>query len=184
MENPLLSFLLSSFPWILKGGLKDVEYVKPWLKSWVLDIQGALSVMALAEYLEVWELIMEVQLRPNTCWCFSCSSGLYSTKLAYKTLFIGSISFEPCELIWRTWAPKKCQFFLWPAAHNRCWTADWLAPRGLPHPDRCPLCDQDAENIHHILFNWVFSRQVWLAGCSSFVILDWWITPLPQSPRR
>ena len=60
MENPLLSFLLSSFPWILKGGLKDVEYVKPWLNSWVLDIQGALSVTALAEYLEVWELIMEV----------------------------------------------------------------------------------------------------------------------------
>jgi hypothetical protein len=87
MENPLLSFL-SFFPWILKGGLKDVEYVKPWLNSWVLDIQGALSVTALAEYLEVWELIMEVQLRPNTCWRFSCSSGLYSTKSAYKTLFI------------------------------------------------------------------------------------------------
>ena len=34
--------------------------------SWVLDIQGASSVTALAEYLEVWELIMEVQLRTNT----------------------------------------------------------------------------------------------------------------------
>ena len=71
--------------------------------SWVLDIQGASSVTALAEYLEVWELIMEVQLQPNTpdqhSWRFSCSSGHYSTKSAYKTLFIGSISFEPCELI-------------------------------------------------------------------------------------
>ena len=71
--------------------------------SWVLDIQGALSVTALAEYLEVRELIVEVQLLPNTpdqhSWRFSCSSGHYSTKSAYKTLFIGSISFEPCELI-------------------------------------------------------------------------------------
>lgn len=41
-------------------------------RSWFLDIQGALSVTALAEYLEVRELIMEVHLQPNTpdehCW--------------------------------------------------------------------------------------------------------------------
>ena len=48
------------------------------------------------------------------------------------------------------------------AAHNRCWTADRLARRGLPHPDRCPLCDQEEENIQHLLVGCVFARHFWL----------------------
>ena len=26
---------------------------------------------------------------------------------------------------------------------QKCWTADRLARRGLPHPEYCPLCDQE-----------------------------------------
>jgi hypothetical protein len=33
--------------------------------------------------------------------------------LAYGTLFIGAIHFEPWELIWNSWVPKKCQYFIW-----------------------------------------------------------------------
>jgi hypothetical protein len=49
----------------------------------------------------------------------------------------------------------KCQFFLWLAFHNRSWTADRLAKRGLPHPS-CVLCDQE-EHIQHIIIEYVFS---------------------------
>lgn len=31
---------------------------------------------------------------------------------------------------------------------------------GMPHPDVCPLCDQE-ETIQHILVTCVFSWQVW-----------------------
>lgn len=48
---------------------------------------------------------------------------------------------------------KKCQFLL--AFHNRSWTADRLAKRGLPHPS-CVLCDQ-GEHIQHIIIEYVFS---------------------------
>jgi len=50
---------------------------------------------------------------------------------------------------------------MWLVAHNRCWTADRLAKRGLPHPERCPFCDQAEETIEHLLISCVFSRQVW-----------------------
>jgi len=33
--------------------------------------------------------------------------------------------------------------------------------RGLPHPAHCPLCDQEDENIQHILTSCVFARQFW-----------------------
>lgn len=79
------------------------------------------------------------------------SSGQYSTKSAYKVLFYGATSFEPAKSIWKSWAPNKCLFFVWLVEHNRCWTADKLAKRGLQHPEKCPLYDQDEENINHLL---------------------------------
>ena len=50
---------------------------------------------------------------------------------------------------------------MWLAAHNRCWTADRLTRRNLPHPERCPLCDQAEETIDHLLVSCIFTRQVW-----------------------
>ena len=46
-------------------------------------------------------------------------------------------------------------------AHNKCWTADRLAKRGLPHPDRCPMCDQESETINHLLIGCSFAREFW-----------------------
>jgi hypothetical protein len=53
----------------------------------------------------------------------------------------------------------KCKLFLWLAAHDRCWTAGRLARRNLPHPELCPLCDQEEETINHLLSSCVFARQ-------------------------
>ena len=46
--------------------------------------------------------------------------------------------------IWKSWAPGKCKFFMWLVAHDKCWMADRLARKGLPHPEHCLLCDQEA----------------------------------------
>jgi hypothetical protein len=52
-------------------------------------------------------------------------------------------------------------FFAWLVEHNRCWTSDRLARRGMDHPERCPLCGQHDETINHLLVSCVFTRQVW-----------------------
>jgi hypothetical protein len=57
---------------------------------------------------------------------------------------------------------------MWLAAHNKCWTADRLAKRGLAHPDYCPLCDQEEETINHLLLSCVFSRQIWFYVLEKF----------------
>ena len=46
-------------------------------------------------------------------------------------------------------------------AQNKCWTADRLKKRGLNHPDKCPLCDQEEETTKHILLSCVFARNAW-----------------------
>jgi hypothetical protein len=52
---------------------------------------------------------------------------------------------------------------MWLVAHNKCWTADRLAKKGLPHPEHCLLCDQEEETINHLLISCVFSRQIWFS---------------------
>lgn len=55
----------------------------------------------------------------------------------------------------------NAKFFLWLAIKNRCWTADRLTKRGLDHPDKCPLCDQEEETVQHLLTSCVVARLVW-----------------------
>ena len=50
---------------------------------------------------------------------------------------------------------------MWLVTHDRCWMADRLARRGLPHLARCPLRDQEKETINHLLVSCVFARQFW-----------------------
>jgi hypothetical protein len=50
---------------------------------------------------------------------------------------------------------------MWLVTHNKCWTADRLARRGLPHPENCPLCDQEEETIDHLLVHCVFAIEFW-----------------------
>lgn len=83
-------------------------------------------------------------------------------------------------------AKKKCQFFMWLALHNRCWTADRLAQRGLDHPNSCVLCDQAEGDMQHILLGCVFARQIWfhlfhsvdlsvLAPQADDSFMEWWV---------
>jgi len=94
---------------------------------------------------------------------------------------VGTTSFEPYERIWKTWAPPKCRFFVWLVAQNRCWTADCLARRGLPHPERCPLCDQAAETIDHLLVQCVFAREFWFRFFSRIGLQDFSPQPTETS---
>ena len=132
---------------------------------WVGDIKGARTVQVMYEYLQIWDIVENIVLQQDTPdqykWKLS-QSGSYNSKSAYAAFFEGSVRIGPWRRIWKSWAPSRCKFFIWLVFHNKCWTADRLAKRGLPHPEACPLCDQAPETIHHLLVGCVFSRQVWV----------------------
>jgi hypothetical protein len=133
-------------------------------RKWLTDIKGALTVGVFADLLDLWDALQTIQLHPDMedkhIFRFA-TDGNYSAKAAYEGFFIGSTQAEHWELIWKTWSPSKCKFFLWLADLERCWTADRLKKRGLSHPDKCPLCDQDQESIDHILVGCVCARNFW-----------------------
>jgi len=107
-------------------------------RIWVADNKGALTVQILIEYLLIWDQV-EPDVQDQYRWKFS-QSGTYNSKSAYAASFEGSVSFFPSR-IWRSWAQLRCKFFIWLAINKRCWTADHLGKRGLPHPSACPFGD-------------------------------------------
>jgi hypothetical protein len=132
-------------------------------RRWISDIRGGLTVGVLVDCLKLWACLSEIELHPHIedRHIFSVApNGKYSAKAAYKGLFLGSCTSGQYKRVWKTWAPSKCRFFLWLVAHNRCWTADRPAKRGM-HPSSCPLCDQEPESINHLLVSCVFARIFW-----------------------
>jgi hypothetical protein len=129
---------------------KRTVYEALMTSRWISDIQGALTVGIIAEFLHLWDVLLTVQLQPdisdNHFWRLA-AQGKYSAKAAYENFLLGAAGFAPYQKIWKTWAPAKCRFFLWLVAHKKCWTADRLACHGMDHPDKCPMCDQEEETI-------------------------------------
>jgi hypothetical protein len=119
-------------------------------KLWVLGrwLKLFKTVPGLQQYLLLWNVVNEVVLKDEHdrhSWRHE-ASGLYSSKSCYNALFTGAITFEPWKRLWKTWP-----HFLWLAIRDKCWTADRLQSRRLPHPVACSLCDQVQETIQHIL---------------------------------
>jgi hypothetical protein len=138
-------------------------------RTWIPDIVGAPSALALWQYVQLWGRLRGVQLsveHDRMVWRWT-TDGRYSARSCYDTLFQGAITSGSWRLNWKSWAPPRVKFFIWLACMDRCWTGERLARRGLPHAPTCPLCDQAVETMAHLLTGCSFSRMVW------FEVLSW-----------
>lgn len=83
-------------------------------------------VLVLVQYLKVWDLMQEVELRPEQAdeirWRWT-ASGCYTAKSAYNMFFYGNTNFIGAKLIWKTWAPPKTKLFMYLAVHRCTWTS-------------------------------------------------------------
>ena len=70
--------------------------------SWVRDINGALTMQVLVEYLQVWDLVDVIILQQDVPDQFKWKltlSGSYNSKSAYSAFFVGTIKFSPWRRI-------------------------------------------------------------------------------------
>jgi hypothetical protein len=128
-------------------------------------------------------------------WRFD-KTGKFSSKSAYRAFFNGAIKFEPWKRLWKTWSPAKCKVFLWLAIRNRCCTADKLAKRNLPHPEKCALCDQEEETAQHVLVGCAFAIEFWfrvfsplglsasVPNPSDQIFAEWWRKSCRRTPEE
>jgi hypothetical protein len=109
---------------------------------------------------------LQADVKDKRIWQFS-SSGQYTAKSAYESLFIGAIQFRPLERIWKTWTPAKCGFFLWSliiAAGQQIIlrSGDYLNLR------KAHYVTKKKKNINHHLTSCVFAEQFW------YIFEAWW----------
>ena len=109
---------------------------------------GGITVPAIREYLRLWDILSAVTLREGEdklIWRWT-ADGAYSSKSAYRALFVAASPVYGCHMVWGTWAPLRVKIFLWLAIRRHHRTADRRRRRGLEAADRCYLCDQEPEN--------------------------------------
>lgn len=91
------------------------------------------------------------------------------------------------DKLWSARVEPKCHFFMWVWLRGRILTNNNLETRGIPHSEKCHLCDQQDETPLHLILQCPFARAVWflvaadLATPSLFVaaqqatsIATWW----------
>ncbi|PNT61457.1 hypothetical protein BRADI_5g15442v3 [Brachypodium distachyon] len=187
-----------SDPWLAGERIKEFALdIIPRIEDGLLDPN--LTSEGIRQFLLLWDKIADVELGSHDDffhWKWT-SSGNFSVQSAYLAFFEGRTEMVGHDLIRGSKAPSiKCKFFVWLACRGHCWTADRLARRGLDHPARCPLCDQDQECVSHLLLGcsvarlicWqvliLWGRPEWLPR-SDASILEWWPSiPLVGKERK
>lgn len=90
-------------------------------RRWVRDIVGAPTAPVLFEYVQLWEKLETVHLRPldsdRFIWRWM-ADGSYSVHSAYRAYFVGWTSMASAVELWRAAAPPKVKFFFWLALHG------------------------------------------------------------------
>ena len=136
--------------------------------TWARDIGPDMDEHALAQFLGLWPQVASVTLLDHTpdklTWSWE-KDRVFSARSAYAAGFASLQASPTAAFTWSSHAPLGFRFFAWLALQNWVWTSNRLARRGLPHQERCPFCDQDAETINHLLIRCVFAREIWDAVC-------------------
>jgi hypothetical protein len=161
------------------------------------DVQGALTVPVLIQFLELHQRLTKVVLCHDVQDPFSsrwCSSDRCSTRSAYRALFTGQLTVLGAKELWKSRAHNKCYFFVWLVLHGRCWMSDRLFRHGLQTYKDCVLCNQSPKDLDHLILTCSFNREVWfkvlcrcvlqrLSPSPGEAFAAWWITIRKQVPK-
>jgi hypothetical protein len=81
--------------------------------TWLLDVQGPLTVPVLMQYVHVCELDDWVQLRDGddtVAWRW-CGSGKFSSSSAYEAMFLSQSEMQGAKQLWKARASAEHKFF-------------------------------------------------------------------------
>jgi hypothetical protein len=83
---------------------------------------------------------------------------LVTTTTTYKIQFQGSHPPFMIGHLWKANAEPKVKLFGWTAMHQKLPTAETLVTRGMQTSQVCAIYNSNAEDAHHLLTEYPFSR--------------------------
>jgi len=121
--------------------------------AWIRDIAYNLNNDLINDFKNLWNAIQSAQLNlednveDEITWILE-SLGQYSASSAYDIQFADQIASNFSKLIWETWAPRRCKFFLWLLLQNKIWTAARLQLRDWKNNYFYALCKRSLKQLH------------------------------------
>ncbi|GKA19943.1 RNA-directed DNA polymerase, eukaryota, reverse transcriptase zinc-binding domain protein [Tanacetum coccineum] len=107
-------------------------------------------------------------LNTNAGFSVNCLSKLIDKHLLASSNLGGSP--------WNFWAPRKVNIFIWRVFNDKIPHFSNLDKHGIDvHSLLCPLCDQEVEDINHVLLSCSKVKILW------FKCFDWWDLAIPSS---
>ena len=85
----------------------------------------------------------------------------YSVSSMYRELECFPHAAFPSRSIWNYVVPPRMGFFAWEASWGKVLTLDQLKRRGRDFANRCFLCEEDEEDINHLLIHCKKARMLW-----------------------
>jgi len=110
-------------------------------RAWVRDIAPPFTLIILTEYLQLWDIIRNVQLSDTSPdvlrWRWSADMS-YSAASAYHLMFAGATRPLGEKELWKVAAPPKVKYFFWLALHMLD-GGKTSSPRFAAVSNLCPL---------------------------------------------
>ena len=95
---------------------------------------------------------------------WTTSSGMeneFAVKNVCRDLRSNALIVTWWKLVWHSQCIQKHSFILWNAIINRMNTQDRMHKWGNYAVNRCYLCENDSEDLEHLLFKCGYSSSVW-----------------------
>ena len=92
----------------------------------------------------------------------------FSVKSMYRCFDHSPAIDFPYRLIWNLVVPPKIGVFAWEATLGKVLTLDQLKRRGMSLVNRCFMCEEDEENIDHLLIHCKRAKMLWTLLLSIF----------------
>ena len=154
---------------------------------WDRDSGGGNWAPTFLRPLNDWEIEEVARFFHSLQEVFNCPSGEdrlllkndkgkgFSVKRMYKSLDPSPAIDFPYRLIWNPIVPPKIGGFAWEATWGKVLTIDQLKRRGMTLVNRCFMCEDDEENIDHLLIHCKTAKMLWNLFLSIFGIR--WVFP-------
>ena len=135
--------------------------------TWNLPL--ILSLFDTQSFKEIQKIIINPSSSSKFLWTPS-SNGLFSSSSAYHSISSPrvSVSSSPLEpkfwkLLWKLKLNAKLKLFLWKIAWDIVRTK--VRPSAIlhipPSNSPCPLCNSEADSLHHLFFHCIFAKVAW-----------------------
>ena len=84
----------------------------------------------------------------------------FSVKSMYKGVDVFPPFVFPHRIVWNPVVPPKIGVFAWEAAWGKVLTLDQLKRRGMSFANKCFMCEEEEENIGHLLIHCKFAKML------------------------